>query len=107
MVIGAQFSDDDITHHAGVSGCLGQGAFLGHGKHSIILDPSHERRAGIDDITEELIVGVAAIDDIEPARLQHGAELFGLGTGCWSESGIDGSVFENLEMQMELSSAVS
>ena len=48
------------------------GAFLHHGPDGIVAEAADEIALGVDDVLEELVVGVAAVDDVEALRLQRG-----------------------------------
>jgi hypothetical protein len=76
------------------------------GRSSITVPTADEAALGIDDVLKELVVGVAAVDDIEPLRLERGPELSGLGTVALGHGDLDRHALEHVEMDVHFGGAV-
>ena len=67
--LGAAQPDHAVATDASGDGCRAQGAFFDHRPDGVITDPADEAAAGIDDVLEKLVVGIAAVDHIQPLGL--------------------------------------
>ena len=68
--LGAAEPDDAVATNAGCSGCRRQRSFFDEGPDGVVADATDEVAAGSDAVLEELLLGIAAIDDVEPLGLQ-------------------------------------
>ena len=61
---------------------------------------------GVDDVLEELILGIAAVDDVESVRLQGGAQLLLFVAVAVGDGGMTGHALEDVEVQVEFGGAM-
>src|SRR5208337_4799152 len=73
---------------------------------TVALDASDERGTGLDDVTIEFVIEVAAVNDVQTSRLQHGPQLTSLRATGGGNGGIQGSSAEDVEVQVQLDSSV-
>ena len=83
-----------------------QRTFRDNGPGGVIADAADEIAAGIHNVLEELILGIAAIDDVEAPRLQGRPQLLGFRAAAGGHSRFAGHAFEDVEMDMHLGRAV-
>lgn len=107
VVIGAESGEDDVADNAGVLPGLREGPFMIDREGSIVFDARDERRAGVEDVAEKLVAGIAAVEDVKPSRLEHGAELGVLGRGGGREGGVGRDAFEDVERQVQFGGALA
>jgi hypothetical protein len=81
--------DDSVAADTRSAGRWCEGAFRDDGPDGIVADATEQVAVGIDDVLEELILGVAAINDIEPLGLQGGPQLLPLRAVSVREGGFD------------------
>ena len=62
--------NDEITSYSGGLSFGGERTFFDNGVHGVVSYSANEMAVRIDDVLEELIFGIAAIDDVESARLK-------------------------------------
>ena len=65
-----QSRDHHVANDSGRFGRGGQRTLLLDFEGGAVLDASNQRRVCSDNLGEEFIVGVAAINDVEPPRLE-------------------------------------
>ena len=68
VMIGAEFSYDNIANNTCFLGLSREGALLIHFEVRIVFDASDERRSSIENIAKQLEIGISAIDDIKTIR---------------------------------------
>ena len=73
-----QSRDHDVADDPGRLGGGGQRAFLLDDEGGVVLDAGDQRRVRRDDLGEQLVVGVAAIEDIKPTGLERAGQRGGL-----------------------------
>ena len=98
--------NDAVATNAGGSGFRRQRSFFDDGPDGVVADATDEVAAGIDDVLEELILGIAAIDDVKPLGLQGLPQLFDFRVVAGRHGGFDGNAFEHVEMDVHFGGAV-
>jgi len=83
-----------------------EGAFRDDGPDGIVADATEQVAVGIDDVLEALLLGVAAINDIEPLGLQGGPQLLPFRAVSVREGGFDRNAAEDAEMDVHFGGAV-
>ncbi len=94
--------DHDVANDPGGFGGVGDGPLLLNDEGGVVLDAGDQRRARPDDPGEQFVVGVAAIEDIEPAGLKRVGQGGAFGTGRGGQGRIDGNTLEHVKVQVEL-----
>src|SRR3954468_7497677 len=98
--------NDAVAEDAGLAGVVGERTFFDDLEDGIVADTADEARFGIDDVLKELVLGVAAVDDVEPVRLQGGAEFFLFVAIAVGDRGITRDAPEDVKLQVELGGAM-
>jgi len=79
---------DAVAQHAGPEGLGRQGPFFHHLQDGVVVQASHEGTGGIDDGLKEGVLGVAAVDDVEPVRPKAGVKTQSCDSGAASDSAV-------------------
>ena len=87
-----------IAADAGGSRLGGEWSFFDDGPNVVVADAADEVALGSDDVLEELIVGIAGIDDVKARRFQRGPQLLGFRSVAGRHSGFDRSALEHVEL---------
>lgn len=98
--------DDTVADDARLLGVVGEDAFLDEFEDGVVADAADEVRLGVDDVLEQLILGVTAIDDIEAIGLQGGAKFLFFVAVAVGDRGVTRYGFEDVEVEVELGGAM-
>ena len=88
---------------------------LGGGRHGrfferlpngVVAKPADETTAAINDVLKELILGIAAVDDVETTGLERASQLRSFRGVAVGHGGVDGNPSEDVEVDMHLGGAV-
>src|ERR1022692_280876 len=97
---------DAIAANAGGTRLVREWPFFDDGPDGIVANAADEVAAGVDDVLEKLILGIAAIDDVEAFGLQGGAQLRGFRIVAGRHGGFDGNAFEHVKVNVHFGGAV-
>ena len=98
--------DDAVAAYARGSCRVGQGPFFDDGPDGMVAEAAAEVAAGVDDVLEELLLGRAAVDDVEALGLQGGPQLLGLRAVAGGQGRFDGHAFADVEMDVPFGGVV-
>ena len=84
----------------------GEGALRLRRIRTVVLDASDERGIGLDDLTIEFVIEVAAVNDVQASRPQHGPQLIRFRARGVGNGSIQGSSAEDVEVQVQLDAAM-
>ena len=85
---------------------LRDASFVIDSEGGIVFDARDERRTCVEHIPEKLVAGIAAVEDVESSRLEHGAELRVFGRGGGREGGVGRDALEDVESKVQFGGAL-
>src|SRR5262249_22365917 len=98
--------DDPVADDASLTCLLGQWAFLDELEDGVVAETADEAGLGVDDILKQLVLGVTTINDVQPPRLQGGAEFLLFVAAALGDRGVTGNPLENIEVQVKFGGAM-
>lgn len=104
--LGTTEPNDAVAAHAGRLGLGRQRPFGDDGPDRMGAEAADEVAFGVDDVLEELLLGITAVDDVEALGLQSGPQLRGFGVVGGGHGGLGGHAFEHVEMDVHFGGAV-
>ena len=84
----------------------GEGAFRLRRISAVVLDASDKRRARFEDFPIKSVIEIAAVNDVQASRPQHGPHLIGFRARGVGNGRIQGGSAEDVEVQVQLDSAM-
>ena len=97
---------DAVAADAGRSGFRRQRPFFDDGPDGVVADAADEVALGVEDVLEELVFGVAAIDNVEAIGLQYIAQLLRLGAAAMRDRDVGRNALEHVEVDVHFGGAV-
>jgi len=100
VVISTQAIHDHIAHHSRCLVFFGERLLFDHPIRNVVLYACDQGGTSIHHVLEELVVRVAAIHNVQPARLEHLAQLLTFGATAMRNRDVSRDALEDVEVDV-------